>query len=229
MTNTIFTTFADSAAAEKAIGALLDFGVRPEDISVVRSEHTVQAETIRYEDSPSNEAHERGVPGIGTSNTMVIDAAGTTYRETGAHDLETTTDIEKEAKSGFSTTTPADAGAGALKGTAWGAALGILAAVASLAIPGVGIVIGGGALATALGGVAATAGAGALSGAVTGYLKDQGMDEHLAAQYEQTLSEGGVLVAVTSPSGKADETAIRQVLAKYAPITAAQFSTSYVA
>ena len=35
MGNTIYAAFADPSQAEKATGALLDHGVRPEDISVV--------------------------------------------------------------------------------------------------------------------------------------------------------------------------------------------------
>jgi hypothetical protein len=234
MQNTIFTSFPDSSTAEKAVGALLDHGVRPEDISVLRGDSTVQTEYVTYEKGGiTEEPSDADVPpGIGSSNTAV------TTRTVGivdtdqvphSHDTETSLDVEKAGKGGISTTTPADAKAGAIKGTSWGTGLGVIAAIASLASPGVGIVIGGGALAVALGGVAATAGAGAISGAVTGYLKDQGMDEHVAASYEEALANGGYLVSVSYPSGKVDELTIRQTLEKYGPLAVNTSTAGYVA
>jgi hypothetical protein len=131
--------------------------------------------------------------------------------------MGTSSPIEPEevAKYGISTTTPADAGSGALKGTGVGLGVGILAALASLMIPGVGLVVGGGALAIALGGLAASAGAGAAAGAVYGYLKDQGMEEPIARDYSQIVQNGGALLAVQYPSGPVEETEIRQILTKY--------------
>jgi hypothetical protein len=139
-------------------------------------------------------------------------------------------DSERAAKEGISTTTGADAGAGALKGLGWGVGVGILAGLASLTIPGFGLVLGGGALATALGGAAATAGAGTIAGAATGYLKDQGVDEHVAARYEDTVRSGGALLAVTVPSGPVDEPTATQLLEKYGGGSVVQaVSRGYVA
>jgi len=124
-------------------------------------------------------------------------------------------DPESAAKKGISTTTAADAGSGAIKGTAIGAGVGILAGIVSLMVPGIGLVVGGGALAAALGGVAASAGAGAAAGGVFGYLKDQGMEDHVAQQYSDTVKRGGALLAVQAPSGNVSEDEIRQILTKY--------------
>ena len=75
-------------------------------------------------------------------------------------------DTDAAAKHGISTTTPEDAGEGAVKGTGIGLGVGILASLAALTVPGVGLVLGGGALAAALGATALTAGAGAIAGGV---------------------------------------------------------------
>jgi hypothetical protein len=130
-------------------------------------------------------------------------------------DPDADADSDLSAKKGISTTTPADAGSGAVKGAAVGVGVGVVAALASLFVPGFGIVTGAGALAAALGGVAASTGAGAAAGALTGYLKDQGVDEDVAASYSQTISAGGAMLAVTVPSGDCDEDEATRVLAKY--------------
>jgi uncharacterized membrane protein len=187
MSNTIYAAFNDPHQAEKAAGALLDHGLRAEDLSVVRHH------------GASTELHE-----------IVNPRTGEVRHENAVDD-----DIESTAEKGITTTTAKDAGAGAITGTAWGAGLGALAAIASLIVPGFGLVVGGGALAAALGGVAAGAGAGAVAGAVTGFLKDQGVDEDAAGHYERTVGEGGALLAVALPSNDVDETAAREILAKY--------------
>ncbi len=147
--------------------------------------------------------------GIDTTPSSVEGAYETGNRDNGISDPS---DV---AKKGITTTTAADAGAGAIKGAGIGAGVGVIAAIASLLVPGIGLVVGGGALAIALGGLAATAGAGAAAGAVYGYLKDQGVEEHLAKQYSDTLGNGGALLAVQYPSGNVDEPEIRMVLDKY--------------
>jgi len=129
--------------------------------------------------------------------------------------VDSSGDTEGQAKHGISTTTGADAGAGAIKGAGWGLGVGALAALASVFIPGFGLVLGGGALAAALSGVAATTAAGAASGAVTGYLKDQGVDHEIATTYENTISSGGAILAVSLPSGNCDREEALQVLSKY--------------
>jgi len=219
MANTIYAAFADPDRAERAVGALLDHGVRPEDISVVRNH---PGETISASIPP---------PPVTTSEGTVVSTptSGTYAPPVTARD-EDLNDIETSAKKGISITSPADAGAGAIKGTAWGAGLGVLAAIAAVTVPGFGIVLGGGALATALGAVAASAGAGAVAGAVTGYLKDQGVDEKNALHYEETIGSGGALVAVSVPSGGIDEMRVNEILTKYGATGVNSYATrGYVA
>lgn len=118
------------------------------------------------------------------------------------------------AKKGITTTTPEDAGAGAATGVAAGVGIGALAVLASLFIPGVGLVLGGGALATALAGLAGAVGAGAIAGGVVGYLKDQGVPEEAITVYREAFDRGGAILAVAVPPEfvRAD---IEAILAKY--------------
>jgi len=276
MPNTLYAAFNDATMAEKAAGALLDHGVRAEDLSLVQHES-------RYQNMPTTVAEDTGVspnvygemsgattmsPGVAgagtyvppvaettppitntgpyvdtTENNMVDGSDGMTVtraesymeeddfataRNQAEYDREThNTDkvyknpadeaihTEQAAKHGISTTTGADAGAAAITGGAWGLGVGAVAALASLLIPGVGIVVGGGALATAIAGLVATTGGGAVVGAVTGYLKDQGVEEHVAQKYGETVSGGGAILAVNVPSGDVDEPLARQLLEKY--------------
>lgn len=123
--------------------------------------------------------------------------------------------VDDAPKTGITTTTAADAGAGAAMGAGAGMVLGAAAAVASLVIPGFGIVIGGGALATAIGAALGTAAGGALAGGVAGYLQDLGLPKEHAKRYEETLHSGGAMLAVAVPCGNLDVTAIGTILLKY--------------
>jgi hypothetical protein len=122
---------------------------------------------------------------------------------------------ENSAKSGLSTTTPADAASGAAKGAVIGAGLGALAVAASLFIPGVGLVVGGGALATALMGGVGTAVAGAAAGGVTGLLTDQGVPEDVVTHYSNVFVDGGAILEVAVPSNKLDAVTAEALLVKY--------------
>jgi len=85
------------------------------------------------------------------------------------------------------------AGEGAVSGILAGAGIGgIIAAAASLLIPGFGPVIAGGILATVLGGAAIGAAAGGILGALVG----MGVPEEEARYYEEEFNEGRILVTV---------------------------------
>jgi hypothetical protein len=122
-------------------------------------------------------------------------------------------DAESAGKKGITTTTIEDAADAAKKGALWGLGVGALAAVAALAVPGFGIILGGGALAAASGALAASAGAGAVAGGVVGYLKDQGVPAHDIPHYQKAVESGGAILAV-----QVDESArgpIEELLRKY--------------
>jgi hypothetical protein len=77
-----------------------------------------------------------------------------------------------------------------------GGAVGLLVGVGALAIPGVGPIIAGGALATTLAG----AGIGAAAGALVGALVTMGVPEDDARYFETGLRQGSVLVTATTGS-----------------------------
>lgn len=135
-------------------------------------------------------------------------------------------DVMDHATTGITVTTPEDAASGAMKGAGIGLGVGVIAAIGSIAIPGVGLVLGGGALATALAATAATGVAGALAGGVMGYLKDQGVDENVAYAIEKDFGLGGVLVTVNAASDKVSRAQIEGILGKYTGQDSATFETT---
>lgn len=270
MSTTLYATFRDLDNAERAAGALLDYGVRPEDLSLVRmhdnkvittppdavathgsvgavgssgidaSGHSAAA----YGDEPAMAGGRFGADAVGLGDTTgMYGAEAVTKREeeyvagtSRASDTDYDTlssgnvmdeegySPETAAKSGITPTTPADAGAGAIKGAGIGLGVGAIAALVSIFVPGFGLIAGGGALATALAGFAATTGAGAIAGAITGYLKDQGMDSHVAEEYGQAVSEGGALMSIAVPSGPVDESTARSIFEKYAALNVTDYA-----
>jgi hypothetical protein len=250
----LYASFADAAMAEKAAGALLDYGVRQEDISLVANDqygktresytdpaYVPGAATGAFgaEGASAGYGTAIGEPALGTLGTGAglgavqsmegrsigvynnpASGAGTAgdlnpMDQGGPDSYAAQGDVETTAKHGISTTTPEDAGEGAVKGTGIGLGVGIIASLAALAIPGVGLVLGGGALAAALGATALTAGAGAIAGGATGYLKDQGVPADVAERYHGTVTGGGAVLSLNVPSGKVDVTEAQTILSKY--------------
>ena len=82
-------------------------------------------------------------------------------------------------------------------------------------VPGVGWVVGGGALATAIAGAAGATAAGAVAGGVHGYLKDQGMTEDAVSRYGDAYNSGSTLVAITVPSNDVHAMEAEDTLRKY--------------
>lgn len=281
----LYASFADASLAEKAAGALLDYGVRQEDISLVAHDDYGQArgsstatgigrgasnagdgavdmtksagdrlaqagdrvagavtgafgaegtaagyDTAALERAGQADVRtgmagdEAGVHGsasqAGSTGVYSAPASGVggdlNPLDQGAPDSAASQgDTATAAKHGISTTTPEDAGEGAVKGTGIGLGVGILASLAALTIPGIGLVLGGGALAAALGATALTAGAGAIAGGATGYLKDQGVPHEAAERYHSTVSGGGAVLSINVPSGDVDQATAEAVLSKY--------------
>ncbi len=124
-------------------------------------------------------------------------------------------DEMESADKGITTTTGADAAAGAAKGAGIGLGVGAVAALVSILIPGVGLVLGGGALATAMAGTAASTAAGAIAGGVTGFLKDQGVPEDQITRFSGHIERGGAIVSISVPSGNLDYDTAQALFAKY--------------
>ena len=122
---------------------------------------------------------------------------------------------EKSAKHGISTTTADDAKSGAAKGAGIGLVAGVLAGLASVFVPGVGLVLGGAALGTAIGGAAGATAAGAIAGGATGYMKDQGIPDEVISSYNTTLTSGGATLTVMPGEEDVDQAEAEAVITKY--------------
>ena len=122
---------------------------------------------------------------------------------------------ESSAKEGITTTTSGDAASGAAKGAGVGLGIGALAALASLVVPGFGVVVGAGALATAIAGALGATAAGAVSGGALGYLKDQGVDDRVAEKFAADVDANGAVVAVDLWSEDLAQADVEDVLHKY--------------
>jgi hypothetical protein len=94
------------------------------------------------------------------------------------------------------TKAPEGASTGAGTGVVLGGALGWLAGVGSLAIPGAGPLIAAGPIMAALAG----AGVGGVVGGLTGALIGMGIPEYEAKRYEGRVKDGGILLSVHSDS-----------------------------
>jgi hypothetical protein len=94
------------------------------------------------------------------------------------------------------------AATGAVGGGLLGGIVGFLVGIGALAIPGIGPVLAGGALATAFGVAGGTAvagaGIGAAAGGLVGALVGMGIPEDEAKHFETGFREGGVLVTVNA-------------------------------
>src|SRR6202044_2123241 len=94
--------------------------------------------------------------------------------------------VEKNTKA------PEGTAAGATTGAVVGGALGWLAGIGALAIPGVGPLIAAGPIVAALTGV----GVGGTIGGIAGALVGMGIPEYEAKRYEGRIKEGGILLSV---------------------------------
>lgn len=90
------------------------------------------------------------------------------------------------------TKAPEAASIGAGTGGVLGGALGWLAGIGTLAIPGLGPLIAAGPIVAALSGAAAGAGIGGITGALVGL----GIPEYEAKQYEGKVKGGNILISV---------------------------------
>lgn len=101
------------------------------------------------------------------------------------------------------------AATGAVGGGLLGGLVGLLVGIGALAIPGIGPVIAGGALASAFGlaGGTAVAGAGigAAAGGLVGALAGMGIPETEARYFEERFRSGDTLVTVNTGAGRATE------------------------
>lgn len=172
-----------------------------------------------YASFPTPEDAERVVGALLDNGAEAADISILANKRTAAGDpipeAAEAADAEHSAKSGLSTTTSFDVAAGTVKGATVGIGIGALATLAALFIPGVGLVLGGGALAAAVMGGTGTIIAGAAAGGLTGYLKDQGVPDDIVTHYSNTFLEGGSIVAIAVPSGSLAPETAEGIFTKY--------------
>lgn len=214
----IYALFQDVADAERAIGALQDRGITRDHIAVVARQAAEQDEAARVRTSYARVSDTQGLnqgePETAyAQRTRAVDPVVLPTTGTPSTTVDTSDNVEAVGKEGITTTTPQDAAAGAAVGSGVGLVAGILLGAAALAVPGVGLVLAGGALATAMGAAAATAAAGAVAGGVTGYLRDMGMPEQAAQEAAARLHEGDYLLSIVADSARYDD--LKQLLIKY--------------
>jgi hypothetical protein len=97
-----------------------------------------------------------------------------------------------------STKAPEGATTGGAAGLGVGAAVGWLAGIGALAIPGVGPFIAAGPIMAALGGAAVGTAAGGIIGALVGL----GIPEFEAKRYDAKIRQGNILISVHTEDGK---------------------------
>ncbi len=107
---------------------------------------------------------------------------------------------QKELIEGTGTQAAEGAATGAIGGGVLGGVIGLLAGVGALAIPGVGPIIAGGALASTLAG----AGIGAAAGGLLGALMGMGIPEEDARHFDEGFKAGGTLVTVNAEGREAE-------------------------
>ena len=199
MSHTLYATFSRPEEAERAAGALLTQGVRPEDLSVVKQSESVSSDPRATASNVSGFAIAPGSvygvePDPSDETAERLDAANG-EEPVGTDEELSPASIEHAKHAGLI-----------------GAGIGAVAAIVALMIPGVGVVLGAGALATALAGVATSAGAGAAAGAVVSLLKEHGVESRVAEDYGDSVAHGGAVLAVTLPSGGVDEEKANAIL-----------------
>jgi hypothetical protein len=109
-------------------------------------------------------------------------------------DKEGTRDFAHEKN----TKAPEGAAAGGVAGLGVGGALGLLAGIGALAIPGVGPFIAAGPIMGALSGAAV----GGATGGIIGGLVGMGIPEYEAKQYEGKVRAGNILISVHTEDSK---------------------------
>ena len=144
--------------------------------------------------------------------------AATELRAAGVPDSALSVIAQREGAEGdwgdADTTDVDDKGEGLVKGALMGGGAGALLGIAALAIPGVGPLIGAGAIASSAipGAAAIGAGAGAIAGGLTGLLTEHGVDEEDARYYEDRINSGGIFLSVNTAEARIDGDQLRDIL-----------------
>ncbi|MEJ7666276.1 MAG: hypothetical protein WKG07_45565 [Hymenobacter sp.] len=202
-----FSATAKGAAAAGTVGAVAGRAVDAVQNTTDRAAHAVTGEPYRegsttsgmFRDRQSAERayqsmHDRGYGKDDVNLLMSDDTRKTHFGDDTAH-----TELGDKAMEG--------AGVGSAIGGTAGAIIGAIAAIGtSVALPGLGLIIAG-PLAAALAG----AGAGGLTGGLVGALVGSGIPEEHAAEYEQGINDGGIVMGV-KPRNAEDAQLLRRAV-----------------
>jgi hypothetical protein len=253
MQPTVFGSIESPDVAERLVGALLEAGVAPEDLSVVikqRGSQSVEGGLPHLEESGAGMAmvdSGEGEPGlygnpriqaegsftyesrvgggISTSNAD-DDVSGVDEMDDSQAAAEEMTypanaqsfssqerfDVAQGASTGFFNTTKP--GPGGLSGPEpTNDFLPEESELTSLIVPGLGLVIGDGNLATSvIGAGVATEAGGSPAAGLKEYLEDLAVPHDLAWMLASDFDRGGAVIAVATPPGEADSDVIQDVL-----------------
>jgi hypothetical protein len=131
-------------------------------------------------------------PNVGQAESAVDDLVGSGFSNADVSVLMADNDASKTFAHEKDTKAPEGTTAGVAAGGTIGGALGLLAGIGALAIPGVGPFIAAGPIMGALAGL----GVGGAVGGLVGALVGMGIPEYEAKRYEGRVKEGGVLMSV---------------------------------
>ena len=141
-------------------------------------------------------ARNTSVFGLYPSREMVANAVDSLhsagFRNTDVSALFPENEGTKDFAHEKNTKAPEGATTGVASGAVLGGALGWLAGIGALAIPGIGPFIAAGPIVSALAGV----GTGAVAGGIVGALVGLGMPEYEAKRYAGRIKHGGILLSV---------------------------------
>lgn len=187
---TLYGIVPNRGKAEAVIQALIDSGVKPQDISFLSSQN------LEFQEFNNRRSALEASRNWRTEERVTDYPAGTqTPEKTRGKGANRGQDkgglgTEKHSKAPEGTTT------GALTGGIIGGTLGLLAGIGALAIPGLGPFIAAGPLMATLAGI----GAGGTLGGIVGALVGAGIPEYEAKRYENRLKQGGILIAIRAMS-----------------------------
>lgn len=206
----VYGIVSNRAKTESIIQALVDAGIKPQDISFLASQRD-EFQDVNPEATSSNRnwRTEERVTGYSNGKQNPEHRRSTTQssqwtdtpngKQNPEHRHGTTQSGQwsgSEHQGGLGTEkhtkAPEGATTGGVAGGIIGGTLGLLAGIGALAIPGLGPFIAAGPLMATLAGM----GAGGTLGGIVGALAGTGIPEYEAKRYENHLKQGGTLLAI---------------------------------
>jgi hypothetical protein len=220
-TNKVVGIFSDRTKVDSLLNELNSRGFDSGDISVLArdmdDDRIVTHSTTTYPDTEyrTGTNYPTGSMGTTTSSGSVL---GSDYGvgDYGVRDRKL--DVNNEDTDLDETHDVAEKDPNAMvKGAAAGGALGLIAGLGLLMVPGLGPVLAAGPLAAALTAAAGGAAIGTAAGTLLGILKDEGIPSDRADFYTRHFNKGDVIVMIHTDEGRSS--LAREVLVNYNPDT----------